>query len=61
MVLLEKLVKIEGKYGMVGTIFGIVVILICTILSLCAIALIVKLDFKVIEWVCRHFLNYKFR
>lgn len=52
--LLEKLVEIEGKYGMAGTIFGIVVIVTCIILSLCAINLIIKFNFEVIDWVLRN-------
>ena len=52
--LLEKLVEIEGKYGMAGTIFGIVIIVTCIILSLCAINLIIKFNFEVIDWVLRN-------
>lgn len=54
MSLLEKLAEIEGKYGMAGTIFGIVVIATCIILSLCAINLIIKFNFEVIDWVLRN-------
>lgn len=54
MSLLEKLAEIEGKYGMAGTIFGIVIIVTCIILSLCAINLIIKFNFEVIDWVLRN-------
>ena len=54
MSLLDKLVEIEGKYGMAGTIFGIVIIVTCMALSLCAVNLIIKFNFEVIDWVCRN-------
>lgn len=59
MSLLEKLAEIEGKYGMAGTIFGIVVIVTCIILSLCAINLIIKFNFEVIDWVLRNIWGIK--
>lgn len=59
MSLLEKLAEIEGKYGMAGTIFGIVIIVTCIILSLCAINLIIKFNFEVIDWVLRNIWGIK--
>lgn len=58
--LLDKLEEIEGKYGMAGTIFGIVIIVTCIILSLFAIKLIMDFNFKVIDWVCRNLWGFKF-
>lgn len=59
MSLLEKLAEIEGKYGMAGTIFGMVIIVTCIILSLCAINLIIKFNFEVIDWVLRNIWGIK--
>ena len=59
MSLLEKLAEIEGKYGMAGTIFGIVIIVTCIILSLCTINLIIKFNFEVIDWVLRNIWGIK--
>ena len=59
MSLLEKLAELEGKYGMAGTIFGIVIIVTCIILSLCAINLIIKFNFEVIDWVLRNIWGIK--
>lgn len=58
--LLDKLEEIEGKYGMIGTIFGIVIIVACIILSLFAMKLIMEFNFRVIDWVCRNLWGFKF-
>ena len=57
--LLDKLEEIEGKYGMAGTILGIIVILACIILSLFAVKLIMEFNFRVIDWVCRNLWGFK--
>lgn len=59
MTLLDKLVELEGKYGMVGTIAGIIIILACMIASMVAINFIIKLNFEVIDWVCRNLWGFK--
>lgn len=59
MTLLNKLVEIEGKYGMVGTIVGIIIIVTCMIVSMVAINFILKLNFEVIDWVCRNLWGFK--
>lgn len=59
MTLLDKLVKIEGKYGMAGTIVGIIIIVTCMIVSMVAVNFILKLNFEVIDWVCRNLWGFK--
>lgn len=59
MTLLNKLVEIEGKYGMIGTIVGIIIIVTCMIVSMVAINFILKLNFEVIDWVCINLWGFK--
>lgn len=60
MTLLDKLVEIEGKYGMVGTIVGIIIILACMIVSMIIVRALLQFNFNVIDWVCREFFGFKF-
>lgn len=59
MILLDKLVKIEGKYGMIGTIAGIIIIFASVILSLFILKFLLQFNFQVIDWVCRNLWGFK--
>lgn len=58
-ILLNKLEKLERRFGMLGTIMGIAIILVCFILSVVAIKFIVQLNINVIAWVCENFWGFK--
>ena len=58
-ILLNKLEKLERSFGMLGTIMGIAIILVCFILSVVAIKFIVQLNINVIAWVCENFWGFK--
>lgn len=58
-ILLNKLEKLERRFGMLGTIMGIAIILVCFILSVVAIKFIVQLNINVIAWVCENLWGFK--
>lgn len=59
MTLLDKLVKIEGKYGMAGTIFGVIIIVVSIIVSLIIVKALLQFNFHVIDWVCRNLWGFR--
>ena len=57
--LLERLEKLERRFGMLGTIVGIVIILACFTLSILAIKFLLELNLNVVAWVCETFWGFK--
>lgn len=59
MTLLDKLVEIEGNYGMVGSILGIMIIAIVCTMSVLIVVAMLHLNFQVIDWVFRNLWGFK--
>lgn len=59
MTLLDKLVEIEGNYGMVGSILGIMIIAIVCTMSVLFVVAMLNLNFQVIDWVFRNLWGFK--
>ena len=49
MTLLDKLVEIEGNYGMIGSILGIMIIAIACTMSVLIVVAMLHLNFQVID------------
>ena len=59
MTLLDKLVEIEGNYGMIGSILGIIVIAIVSTISVLIVKAMLYINFQVIDWVFRNLWGFK--
>lgn len=59
MTLLDKLVEIEGNYGMIGSILGIMIIAIVCTMSVLIVVAMLHLNFQVIDWVFRNLWGFK--
>lgn len=57
--LLERLEKLERRFGMLGTIIGITIILACFIATILTIKFLLELNFNVLQWVCKTFWGFK--
>lgn len=56
---LEKLEIIERKYGLLGTIIGIVLIILTLFTTLFAINIILKFSIEIIQWIFINFFGFK--
>lgn len=58
-VTLNKLEAIERKYGMIGTIFGIFLIVLTIMATIFSIYVIVNGSFHILDWICKEFFGFK--
>ncbi|MDL5120607.1 hypothetical protein QRW90_16625 [Clostridioides difficile] len=56
---LEKLEIIERKYGLLGTIIGIILIILTLFTTLFAINIILKFSIEIIQWIFINFFGFK--
>ena len=56
---LEKLEIIERKYGLLGTIIGIILIILTLSTTLFAINIILKFSIEIIQWIFINFFGFK--
>ena len=56
---LEKLEIIERKYGLLGTIIGIVLKILTLFTTLFAINIILKFSIEIIQWIFINFFGFK--
>ncbi|MFR5470777.1 MAG: hypothetical protein ACLTG7_04525 [Romboutsia sp.] len=55
---LEKLEIIERKYGLLGTIIGIILIILTLFTTLFAINIILKFSIEIIQWIFINFFGF---
>lgn len=57
--ILDILEIIERKYGILGTIFGIALIVLSTIIAIISLKVVLNAWFEVLNIICIKFFNFK--
>lgn len=57
--ILDILELIERKYGILGTIFGIALIVLSTIIAIISLKIVLNAWFEVLNIICIKFFNFK--
>ncbi len=57
--ILDILELIERKYGILGTIFGIALIVLSTIIAIISLKVVLNAWFEVLNIICIKFFNFK--
>ena len=57
--ILDILEIIERKYGILGTIFGIALIVLSTIIAIISLKIVLNTWFEVLNIICIKFFNFK--
>ena len=56
---LDKLEGIERRYGTLGTIIGVALIILTVVATVLAISFALKFSFSVIQWIFTNFFGFK--
>lgn len=56
---LDKLEGIERKHGALGTVIGVILIILTVVATVFIISLTLKFSFAVIQWIFTNFFGFK--